>query len=65
MVQTRIAIFYTASAASGAFSGLLAYLISKMDGAGGYEGWRWFGRGHLCAAGKKARGCSQRIDESF
>lgn len=41
MTQTRIAIFYTASAASGAFSGLLAYLISKMDGAGGYEGWRW------------------------
>ena len=41
MTQTRIAIFYTASAASGAFSGLLAYLISKMDGTGGYEGWRW------------------------
>lgn len=39
--QTRIAIFYTASAASGAFSGLLAYCISKMDGVGGYEGWRW------------------------
>ncbi|KAK4089284.1 hypothetical protein Purlil1_6273 [Purpureocillium lilacinum] len=39
--QTRIAIFYTASAASGAFSGLLAYLIAKMNGAGGYEGWRW------------------------
>ncbi|KAH8894561.1 MFS general substrate transporter [Thozetella sp. PMI_491] len=39
--QTRIAIFYTASAASGAFSGLLAYAIVKMDGVGGYEGWRW------------------------
>ena len=39
--QTRIAIFYTASAASGAFSGLLAYLIVKMNGVGGYEGWRW------------------------
>lgn len=41
MTQTRIAIFYTASAASGAFSGLLAFLIVKMDGLGGYEGWRW------------------------
>lgn len=39
--QTRIAIFYTASAASGAFSGLLAFAIVKMDGLGGYEGWRW------------------------
>ncbi|RJE24210.1 transporter [Aspergillus sclerotialis] len=26
---------------AGAFSGLLAYLISKMDGVGGLEGWRW------------------------
>lgn len=32
---------YTASALSGAFSGLLAYAIAKMDGVGGYEGWRW------------------------
>lgn len=39
--QTRIAIFYTAAAASGAFSGLLAYGIVNMDGLGGYEGWRW------------------------
>ncbi|EAU29582.1 predicted protein [Aspergillus terreus NIH2624] len=26
---------------AGAFSGLLAFLISKMDGVGGLEGWRW------------------------
>jgi hypothetical protein len=26
---------------AGAFSGLLAYLIDKMDGVGGLEGWRW------------------------
>ena len=39
--QTRIAIFFTASAIAGAFSGLLAFAISKMDGVGGYEGWRW------------------------
>lgn len=29
------------SALSGAFSGLLAAAIAKMDGIGGYEGWRW------------------------
>ncbi|CAK1361025.1 putative transporter [Cercospora beticola] len=39
--QTRIAIFFTASAIAGAFSGLLAFAIAKMDGVGGYEGWRW------------------------
>jgi MFS family permease len=36
-----MAMFYCASAASGAFSGLLAFAIAKMDGVGGYEGWRW------------------------
>ncbi|OJJ07628.1 hypothetical protein ASPVEDRAFT_142077 [Aspergillus versicolor CBS 583.65] len=40
-LQTRIAIFYTASALSGAFSGLLAFGLAKMDGVGGYAGWRW------------------------
>jgi sugar phosphate permease len=29
------------SALSGAFSGLLAAGIARMDGLGGYEGWRW------------------------
>ncbi|KAJ5088906.1 hypothetical protein N7456_012522 [Penicillium angulare] len=38
---TRVAAFFCASALSGAFSGLLAAAISKMDGIGGYEGWRW------------------------
>lgn len=40
-MQTRIALFYTASALAGAFSGLLAFGIAKMDGVGNYEGWRW------------------------
>lgn len=40
-VGTRIALFYTSSALAGAFSGLLAFAIVKMDGAGGLEGWRW------------------------
>lgn len=34
-------LFYSAGALSGAFSGLLAYLIEKMDGISGLEGWRW------------------------
>ncbi|KAI6801727.1 MFS general substrate transporter [Hortaea werneckii] len=40
-VQTRIALFYCASALSGAFSGLLAFAIAKMDGVGGKAGWAW------------------------
>ncbi|KXT09413.1 hypothetical protein AC579_8437 [Pseudocercospora musae] len=39
--QTRMAMFYLSSAASGAFSGLLAAGIAQMDGLGNYEGWRW------------------------
>ncbi|KAE8391576.1 major facilitator superfamily domain-containing protein [Aspergillus alliaceus] len=39
--KTRIAILYTSAASGGAFSGLLAFVIAKMDGIAGYEGWRW------------------------
>ncbi|KAL9945946.1 hypothetical protein ACHAO5_004366 [Verticillium nonalfalfae] len=39
--QTRIAILYTSAASGGAFSGLLAFSIAKMDGVAGLEGWRW------------------------
>lgn len=41
MLQVRIALFYTASALAGAFSGLLAFALAKMDGIGGLEGWRF------------------------
>ncbi|KAK7446295.1 hypothetical protein VKT23_014501 [Stygiomarasmius scandens] len=38
----RFAIYYTATAVSGAFSGLLAGVItSHLDGARGIAGWRW------------------------
>lgn len=37
----RQAIFFSAASMAGAFSGLLAAAISKMDGIGGLEGWRW------------------------
>jgi len=40
-VQTRIALFYCASALSGAFSGLLAFAIARMDGVGNLAGWAW------------------------
>ncbi|KAK6208548.1 hypothetical protein QIS74_12066 [Colletotrichum tabaci] len=40
-LQQRLAIFYTASAFSGALSGLLAFGIARMDGVRGIEGWRW------------------------
>ncbi|KAK7409216.1 hypothetical protein QQX98_008592 [Neonectria punicea] len=39
--QVRIAILYTSAATGGAFSGLLALSIAKMDGVAGLEGWRW------------------------
>ncbi|KAL4898548.1 major facilitator superfamily domain-containing protein [Aspergillus ambiguus] len=40
-LSTRIAFFYCASSLSGAFSGLLAAGIARMDGVGNYAGWRW------------------------
>lgn len=40
-LQFRQAMFFSAASIAGAFSGLLAFAIAKMDGVGGYEGWRW------------------------
>ncbi|KAK2882462.1 hypothetical protein FQN49_000323 [Arthroderma sp. PD_2] len=40
-VQLRQALFFSAASIAGAFSGLLAFAIAKMDGVGGYQGWRW------------------------
>ncbi|KAJ6180849.1 hypothetical protein N7519_011310 [Penicillium mononematosum] len=40
-LQWRFNIFFSASILAGAVSGLLAYAIAKMDGIGGYSGWRW------------------------
>ena len=39
--QFRVALFYCSATLAGAFSGLLAYGIEKMEGIAGYEGWRW------------------------
>lgn len=40
-IQLRQAMFFSAASIAGAFSGLLAYGISHMNGVGGLEGWRW------------------------
>lgn len=40
-MQMRQALFFSAASTAGAFSGLLAYAIAKMDGVGGLDGWRW------------------------
>ncbi|TFK39901.1 major facilitator superfamily domain-containing protein [Crucibulum laeve] len=37
----RVALFFSAASLSGAFSGLLAFAIIKMDGIGGRPGWAW------------------------
>ncbi|PPQ69879.1 hypothetical protein CVT24_003214 [Panaeolus cyanescens] len=40
-LQLRVGIFYASASLSGAFGGLLATAILKMDGVGGIAGWRW------------------------
>jgi hypothetical protein len=40
-LQYRVGLFFSATGAAGAFSGLLAYGISFMDGVGHLQGWRW------------------------
>ncbi|KAJ3507524.1 hypothetical protein NLJ89_g6257 [Agrocybe chaxingu] len=37
----RVAIFFGGAAVAGAFGGVLAYAIGKMDGVGGRRGWEW------------------------
>lgn len=39
--QRRFAIFYSMASMAGAFSGLLAFAIEKMDGVAGRAGWQW------------------------
>jgi MFS family permease len=40
-LQVRVGLFFSASALSGAFSGLLAAGIQQMDGIGNLHGWQW------------------------
>ncbi|KAH9878139.1 hypothetical protein J1614_003356 [Plenodomus biglobosus] len=40
-LQRRMAVFYVAASLAGAFSGLLAYGIEKLDGVANLAGWQW------------------------
>lgn len=37
----RVSLFFSAASLSGAFGGVLAFAIGKMDGIGGKAGWSW------------------------
>ncbi|KAF2652469.1 MFS general substrate transporter [Lophiostoma macrostomum CBS 122681] len=39
--QRRYSFFFSSTTLAGAFGGLLASAIGKMDGLRGYQGWRW------------------------
>lgn len=39
--QKRYSFFFSSTSLAGAFGGLLASAIGKMDGVAGYRGWRW------------------------
>ncbi|KAH7125310.1 major facilitator superfamily domain-containing protein [Dendryphion nanum] len=39
--QKRYSFFFSSTTLAGAFGGLLASAIGKMDGVAGYRGWRW------------------------
>ncbi|KAI1432345.1 MFS general substrate transporter [Xylaria sp. CBS 124048] len=39
--QKRYSLFFSSTSLAGAFGGLLASAIGKLDGLRGYSGWRW------------------------
>jgi len=40
-LQKRYTLFFSGAIVASAFGGLFAYALVKMNGIGGYEGWRW------------------------
>ncbi|KAH8597839.1 MFS transporter [Bisporella sp. PMI_857] len=40
-LQKRWTFFFSSGLFAGAFGGLLAFALAKMNGLGGYSGWRW------------------------
>lgn len=40
-LATRMAIFYGANTAAGAFGGVIAYGVGNMDGMHGWRAWKW------------------------
>lgn len=39
--QKRFSFFFSSTTLAGAFGGLLAWGIARLEGAQGYRGWRW------------------------
>lgn len=40
-LATRMAIFYGANTAAGAFGGVIAYGVGNLDGNYGWRAWKW------------------------
>ncbi|KAK5653052.1 hypothetical protein OQA88_9338 [Cercophora sp. LCS_1] len=40
-IATRMAIFYGANTAAGAFGGVIAYGVGNLDGVNGWRAWKW------------------------
>ncbi|KAK9777599.1 putative Major facilitator superfamily (MFS) profile domain-containing protein [Seiridium cardinale] len=40
-LATRMAIFYGANTAAGAFGGVIAYGVGNLDGVNGWRAWKW------------------------
>jgi len=40
-LATRMAIFYGANTAAGAFGGVIAYGVGNLDGVHGWRAWKW------------------------
>lgn len=41
-LQKRLVLFFSSSMLAGAVGGLLAFALAKLNGRGGYSGWRWY-----------------------
>ena len=40
-IAKRAILLMVSMSLAGAFGGLLAYVLTQLDGVGGYSGWRW------------------------
>ena len=49
MQAKRVAIFFSAATIAGAFGGILAFGIEKLEGRGGLHGWQWIVSARIAA----------------
>ncbi|RDW89649.1 hypothetical protein BP6252_01681 [Coleophoma cylindrospora] len=61
----RVSYLFVSAALSGAFGGLFAYAILKMDGVGGLQGWRWLFIIEGCASVVIAAGIYFCLPDNF